>query len=83
MCAKRIIKLACAFAADQSIRCPQDETLNRCLVKLRSMKVLIRLCDVQTDLNHRWAHMFGCIFSTNIVSGVVLIRCKEQSFRMK
>ena len=45
MWAQRRLKSACASAqSDQSLRCPHEETLHPYLSKMRSVKILIRLC---------------------------------------
>ena len=46
MWAKQRLKSECAFAqSDQSLRCLHEETLHPCPSKMRSVKILIRLCE--------------------------------------
>ena len=48
---------------DQSLRCPQEETLRPELCEMRPVNILIRFVNAQADLNLRSAHMSEGTFS--------------------
>ena len=77
MCVQRRLKSACASAqSDQSLRSPQEETVQLWLSTVRPVKILISL-RAQADQNLRCAHMEGTCPALRLIWTQYVLICTQ------